>query len=161
MMMTQATLPKTEQQATAKDLVAKRAVAEGIEQYLAILPTSDAKAAAAMFAVFRANYAQYLANNRSMDGLGLPIAVTGKRKTIRLSPAAATNYVDSLSRGSLVRRYCSPEDRHANLIQLTPKGEDAFVRIASALGRRWAEACACFTDEEKDILIRLLSRLAK
>ena len=182
MMMTQATLPKTEQQATAKDLVAKRAVAEGIEQYLAILPTSDAKAAAAMFAVFRANYAQYLANNRSMDGLGLPVAVTGKRlailrtlyfspqrqltlgsicKTIRLSPAAATNYVDSLSRGSLVRRYCSPEDRHANLIQLTPKGEDAFVRIASALGRRWAEACACFTDEEKDILIRLLSRLAK
>ena len=166
--------------ATLKDRVAKDAVAEATRQYLAILPTSDPKAIEVQLAIRRAFHALYLSNCRAVDALGLPVSVTGKRlailrtlyfaperqmtlsavsKIVRVSPAAATNYVDSLSRGSLVRRTCSPEDRHSNIIQLTPKGEAAFQGIASALSRSWTEACAGFTADEKDTLVRLLERL--
>jgi DNA-binding MarR family transcriptional regulator len=80
-------------------------------------------------------------------------------RSLHVSPAAATNYVDSLTRGSLVRRTCSPGDPHTNIVELTARGEAAFMAILPALSRSWTEACADFTEEEKDTLIRLLRRL--
>jgi DNA-binding MarR family transcriptional regulator len=180
-MVTRTTPSQAQSPASKRELAAKDAMAEGMSQYLAVLPSADPKAAAAILALFRANQAQYLSNCRASDSVGLPIAVTGKRlailrtlyfapekqmtlsgicRIVHLSPAAATNYVDALSRGSLVRRFANPEDRRVNVVQLTARGDDAFVKIAAALAASWTDACASFSEEEKDILVRLLKRLS-
>jgi DNA-binding MarR family transcriptional regulator len=180
-MVTRVTPSETD---ASKDQTARKAIDQRLRQYNTILPAvapnSDPKAIALLLELSRAAHAQFLANCRAADSVGLSISVTGKRlgilrtlnfapeqrmtlgalsKYVHLSPAAATNYVDSLTRGSLVRRYCSPSDPHTNIIELTPRGEAAFMAIVPALSTTWTEACAGFTDEEKDTLIRLLGRL--
>jgi DNA-binding MarR family transcriptional regulator len=175
---------------TAKEPNAKRvvnrsftteSVVEGVRQYAAILPTTDPKAIAVHLALWQAHHAQYMANSRAIEALDLPVSVTGSRLTVvrtlycapgrrmtlgtlskrtRLSPAAVTNLVDSLSRGSLVRRVGSTEDRRVNIAELTEKGEAAFHKILPAMSESMTSACAGLTDEEKDTLLRLLQRLS-
>jgi len=160
--------------------VSKQAIDDGIAQYSRVLPTTDPKSIAIQLAVWQADHTQYAANCRVVDALDLPVSFTGHRllllrtlyfapshrmtlgglsKATGLSPVAITNYVDSLIRGSLVRRCGSTEDRRVNYAQLTEKGEAAFLSILPELGRRWTEAGACFTEEEKDTLLQLLQRL--
>ena len=183
-MVTRLKVAQPEKQAILKkERAAREAVAEGIRQYNAILPTIDAaadtKGIAVLLEVWRATHELYLSNCRTAEAVGLSIPMTGKRlrilrtlhfapenrlslgalsKIVNLSPAAATNYVDSLSRGSLVRRSAT-EGSHTNIIELTPKGEAAFQAIVPEMSKTWTEACACFTEAEKDTLIGLLKRL--
>ena len=169
---------------TTKDQAVRESIAQRLRQYTAILPTvapnADPKAIALLLELSRAAHALFLSNCRASDSVGLPMSVTGKRLAIlrtlhftpehrmslrdlskanHLSPAATTNYVDSLTRGSLVRRSCSPAEPHTNIVDLTPRGEAAFLEIMPAISRSWTEACASFTEEEKDTLVRLLRRL--
>jgi DNA-binding MarR family transcriptional regulator len=162
------------------DIFSIDAVAEGVRQYTQILPTTDPKAIAVQLALWQANHAQFVGNSRAIDTLGLPISVTGSRlavlrtlyfapdkcmalsvlsKTARISPTMVTNLVDGLARGGLVRRAGSTDDRRVSIAHLTPEGEATFLQVLPVMSQRMTDACASFTDEEKDILLRLLQRL--
>jgi MarR family 2-MHQ and catechol resistance regulon transcriptional repressor len=67
--------------------------------------------------------------------------------------------VDGLERGELVRRVGSPDDRRVSIACLTQKGEETFKKILPAMSQRMTEACASFTEEEKQTLLKLLQRL--
>jgi MarR family 2-MHQ and catechol resistance regulon transcriptional repressor len=70
-----------------------------------------------------------------------------------------TNLVDGLERGGLVQRVGSPDDRRVSIARLTEKGEETFNTVLPIMSERMTEACAGFTDEEKDLLLQLLQRL--
>ena len=155
-------------------------VAEGVRQYTEILETSDPKAIAVQLALWQANHTQFIGNSRAIDALGLPISVTGSRlavlrtlyfapeknmalnaisKAALISPTMVTNLVDGLARGGLVRRTGSPDDRRVSIAHLTEEGEATFLKVLPVLSQRMTDACAGFTGEEKDTLLRLLQRL--
>lgn len=180
-MVTKLSSPEAKVQLEESRTTSLQAVAQGVQQYTAVLTTSDPGAVAVMLELWRATHAHYIDNCRAIDELSLPVSVTGKRlailrslyfapqqemslvalcRTVRLGPATVANYVDSLARGSLVRRFCSPADGHGSVVRLTPKGETSFNAISQALSASWTNACRDFTEEEKDTLYRLLRRLA-
>jgi DNA-binding MarR family transcriptional regulator len=155
-------------------------VADGVRQYTQILTTSDPKAIAVQLALWQANHAQFVANSRAIDALGLPISVTGSRlavlrtlffapdkrmslsalsKAADVSPTMVTHLIEGLARAGLVRRSGSPDDRRVSIAHLTKEGEDTFLEVLPVLSQRMTDACADFTDDEKDTLLRLLERL--
>jgi DNA-binding MarR family transcriptional regulator len=46
-----------------------------------------------------------------------------------------------------------------SIAHLTEQGEATFLRVLPVLSQRMTDACADFTEEEKDTLLRLLERL--
>lgn len=163
-----------------EDLAPTEWVEEGVRQYTEILDTSDPKAIAVQLALWQANHAQFVANSRAIDALNLPTSVTGSRlavlrtlyfapdkamalsgisKAANISPTMVTNLVDALARAGYVRRAGSPDDRRVSIAHLTPQGEEAFLHVLPVLSQRMTDACAGFTDEEKDLLLQLLQRL--
>ena len=164
----------------AEDVAANDWVEEGVRQYTEILEGSDPRAIAVQLALWQANHAQFVANSRAIDALNLPTSVTGSRlavlrtlyfapnkcmalsgisKAANISPTMVTNLVDGLGRAGYVRRAGSPDDRRVSIAHLTPEGEATFLQVLPVLSQRMTDACADFTDEEKDILLRLLQRL--
>jgi DNA-binding MarR family transcriptional regulator len=164
----------------AEDLASPDWVEEGVRQYTEVLETSDPKAIAVQLALWQANHAQFVANSRAIDALDLPISVTGSRlavlralyfapeknlalsaisKAANISPTMVTNLIDGLARGGLVRRAGSPDDRRVSIAHLTEEGETTFLKVLPVLSQRMTDACAEFTDDEKDTLLRLLQRL--
>lgn len=163
-----------------EDLASFDWVEEGVRQYTDILDTTDPKAIAIQLALWQANHAQFLANSRAIDALNLPTSVTGSRLAVlrtlyfapdkcmalsgiaraaNISPTMVTNLVDALARAGYVRRAGSPDDRRVSIAHLTPEGEATFLQVLPVLSQRMTEACASFTEEEKDTLLRLLQRL--
>ena len=163
-----------------EDVAATDWVEEGVRQYRDILDTSDPKAIAVQLALWQANHAQFVANSRAIDALNLPTSVTGSRlavlrtlyfapdkrmalsgisKAANISPTMVTNLVDGLARAGYVKRAGSPDDRRVSIAHLTPEGEETFLKVLPVLSQRMTDACAEFTDEEKDTLLRLLQRL--
>lgn len=155
-------------------------VLEGVRQYTELLESADPSAIAVQLALWRANHTQYLANSRAIDSLDLDVNVSGSRlavlralyceptksmalsaisKAAFISPTMVTNLVDGLERGELVKRVGSPDDRRVSIACLTKKGEKTFERILPVMSQRMTEACAGFTEEEKQTLLDLLSRL--
>ena len=164
----------------AEDIAPTDWVEAGVRQYTEILDTSDPKAIAVQLALWQANHAQFVANSRAIDALSLPTSVTGSRlavmrtlyfapdkcmalsgisKAANISPTMVTNLVDGLARGGLVRRAGSPDDRRVSIAHLTEAGEETFLQVLPVLSQRMTDACADFTDDEKDVLLRLLQRL--
>ncbi|HLF77290.1 MAG TPA: MarR family transcriptional regulator, partial [Dehalococcoidia bacterium] len=76
-----------------------------------------------------------------------------------MSPAMVTHLVEGLSRGGLIRRVGSPDDRRVKIAQLTPEGEEAFHKVLPVISKRMTEACEGFSQEEKETMLRLLKRL--
>jgi DNA-binding MarR family transcriptional regulator len=70
-----------------------------------------------------------------------------------------TNLIDGLARAGLVRRAGNPDDRRVSIAHLTSEGEATFLQVLPVLSQRMTDACATFTDEEKDTLLKLLQRL--
>ena len=155
-------------------------VAAGVRQYTEILETSDPKAIAVWLALWQANHAQYVANSLAIDALGLPVSVTGSRlavlrtlyfapekqlslsalsKAADVSPTMVTHLIEGLVRAGYVRRAGSPDDRRVSIAHLTKEGEETFLQVLPVLSQRMTDACAGFTDEEKDTLLKLLQRL--
>lgn len=155
-------------------------VMEGVRQYTDLLESADRTAIAVQLALWRANHAQYLANSRAIDALELDVNVSGSRlavlrtlycepsksmalsgisKGAGISPTMVTNLVDGLERGGLVKRVGSPDDRRVSIACLTRKGEETFEKVLPIMSERMTEACAGFTEEEKETLISLLQRL--
>jgi len=166
--------------AAADDHYSNDWVAEGVRQYTSILETSDPKAIAVQLALWQANHAQFVANSHAIDELALPISVTGSRlavlrtlyfapdkcmtlsglsKAAEISPTMVTNLIDGLARAGLVRRAGSPDDRRVSIAHLTQEGETTFLQVLPVLSQRMTDACATFTEDEKDILLKLLQRL--
>jgi DNA-binding MarR family transcriptional regulator len=46
-----------------------------------------------------------------------------------------------------------------SIAHLTPEGEETFLKVLPVLSQRMTDAFAGFTEDEKDILLRLLQRL--
>lgn len=163
-----------------EDVASPDWVDEGVRQYTEILETSDPKAIAVLLALWQANHTQFVANSRAIDALNLPTSVTGSRLAVlrtlyfapgksmalsaisraaNISPTMVTNLVDGLARAGYVRRAGSPDDRRVSIAHLTPEGEETFLKVLPVLSQRMTDACAGFTDEEKDTLLQLLQRL--
>ena len=155
-------------------------VADGVRQYTELLESADPSAIAVQLALWRANHTQYLANSRAIDALDLSVNVSGSRlavlralyceptksmalsaisKAAFISPTMVTNLVDGLERGGLVKRVGSPDDRRVSIACLTDEGKAAFEKILPVMSQRMTEACAGFTEEEKQTLVSLLQRL--
>ena len=155
-------------------------VSEGVRHYTDLLDAADPKAIAVYLALWKASHVQVLANTRAIDALNLPVSVsrtrltvlrtlyfaTGKQmalneiaKTTDMSPAMVTHLIEGLSRGGLVQRLGSPDDRRVKIARLTPEGEAAFHTVLPVISQRMTDACKDFTEAEKDTLIRLLQRL--
>lgn len=163
-----------------EDVESTEWVVAGVQQYTEVLETSDPRSIAVLLALWRASHAQFVANSRAIDALDLPVSVTGTRlavlrtlyfapdkcmalsaigKAANISPTMVTNVVDSLARAGYIRRGGSPDDRRVSIAHLTQQGEDTFLQVLPVLSQRMTDACADFTDEEKDTLLRLLQRL--
>lgn len=155
-------------------------ISQAARQYTQLLDSADPKAIAIYHALWKASNNQKLANSRAIDALNLPVSISGARLTVvrtlyfapgrqlalkelsrvtDLSPAMITHLIEGLSRAGLVRIAGSPEDRRVKLAELTPAGADAFHTVLPVIGRRMTQACADFSEEEKDQLLRLLQRL--
>jgi DNA-binding MarR family transcriptional regulator len=155
-------------------------VLEAARQYTQLLESADPDAIAIYLALWNASHVQALANSRAIDALELPVSVSGARLTVLrtlyfaperqlalneiskasgLSPAMVTHLVEGLSRGGLIKRIGSPDDRRVRIAQLTSKGEEAFHTVLPVISKRMTEACAGFSQDEKETLLRLLHRL--
>jgi DNA-binding MarR family transcriptional regulator len=178
-MATRLRKPAAESSEQSKDY-SNQWVMEGVRQYTELLDSADPKAIAVQLALWQANHAQFLANSRAIDALNLGTNVSGSRlavlrtlyctpeksmalsvisKATGISPTMVTNLVDGLERGGLVQRVGSPDDRRVSIARLTEKGEETFNTVLPIMSERMTEACAGFTDEEKDLLLQLLQRL--
>lgn len=71
----------------------------------------------------------------------------------------ATQMVDRLVAEGLVERIFDPADRRRVLAQITEEGCNRFEAAIQAERQIEQELCACFSPEERDQLIILLSRL--
>ena len=159
---------------------ARESVEESVRQYIEVLDTSDPKAIAVQLALWQAHHAQFVANSRAIDGLNLPTTLTGSRlavlrilyfasdkrmslsgisKAANISITMVASLIESLGRAGYVRRTGSQEDRRVSIAHLTPEGEETFLRVLPVIGQRMTDACAGFSDAEKDLLLRLLQRL--
>jgi DNA-binding MarR family transcriptional regulator len=58
-----------------------------------------------------------------------------------------------------ITRQQSPEDRRQNMLFLTEKGEEQIVQIRESLGQWRSAATEGMTDEEVEILARLLTQM--
>lgn len=155
-------------------------VAEGVGQYMELLDSADPLAIAVQLTLWQAQHAQFLANTRAIDALSLPVSITGSRLAIMrtlfcapdkrmplgalgraagISPTMVTNLVGGLVKGGMVRRVGSEEDRRVSIAELTPEGEETFLKVLPVMSQRMTEACATFSEEEKKLLLALLQRL--
>ena len=156
------------------------AILEGAQQYADLLDSADSLSISIILTLWQANHVQMLANHRAFDSIGLPVSLSGSRLTILrtlyfapekkmalsaigkktgMNVTVVSNLVDALKRGGLVRRAGSPHDRRVSIAELTPEGEEAFRNILPVMGRRMAQACSQFSDDEKQNLLSLLQRL--
>jgi DNA-binding MarR family transcriptional regulator len=171
---------RVKEQETREERPVDDYVSQGVRQYTQLLESADPKAIAIYLALWQASHVQALANARAIDSLDLPVSVSGTRLTVLrtlyfapgrqlalkdisqttgISPAMVTHLIDGLSRGGLVRLAGSPDDRRVKLAVLTPAGEDAFETVLPVIDRRMTEACAGWSEDEKDQLLALLQRL--
>lgn len=155
-------------------------VEQGVRQYMQLLDSADPKSIAIQLALWQANHTQILANARVIDALNLPVGVSDSRlavlrtlycapersmalsaisKAAGISPTMVTNLIDGLVRSGLVSRVGNPDDRRVSIARLTPEGEETFQKILPIMSDRMTQACAGFTDEEKDQFLGFLKRL--
>jgi len=71
-----------------------------------------------------------------------------------------TGLIDRLYRAGYVRRRPHPEDRRAISVTLTDRGREVCLRGAETFRRRLAELLACLTDEQRGLLVGLLTQIA-
>jgi len=75
---------------------------------------------------------------------------------VRVSNATVTGIVSELCADELVVREMSRDDRRVQLVTLTDKGRQRFVRIARVHAEWIEQAFAGLSDEEVGVLLKLL-----
>ena len=88
----------------------------------------------------------------TQNELGTKLTVTG---------ASITGVLDRLERDRLVARETHPTDRRANVVRLTDEGESLIQNAADLHAVRMQELMAVLDDDEKNLLVGLLSRLSE
>jgi DNA-binding MarR family transcriptional regulator len=78
-----------------------------------------------------------------------------------ISSGAMTNRLDRLEASGLVRRVPDPNDRRGVLVELTPKGLDAWVTTVHVQGGKEQLITSVLDDAEREQLHRLLRRLTR
>jgi DNA-binding MarR family transcriptional regulator len=69
-------------------------------------------------------------------------------------------FVDSLEAGGWVRRAKDPDDRRANVVELTPEGLRKFHELGPRLGAAQERVLEPLAPAERETLVELLSRIA-
>jgi len=95
---------------------------------------------------------------RSAGVGGLQMGQIGERLVVTRSNV--TGLIDRLERQGLVAR-TAHRDRRATVVRLTDAGEALLERTAPRHAEALAELTGCFSDDEKQTLIRLLSKLRR
>src|SRR5690349_9395313 len=80
---------------------------------------------------------------------------------VEISSGAMTNRLDRLEASGLVRRVPDPNDRRGVLVELTPKGLDAWLSTVHVQGGKEMLITAVLDDAEREQLHRLLRRLTR
>jgi DNA-binding MarR family transcriptional regulator len=78
-----------------------------------------------------------------------------------MTRGAITKLADRLIAKALVVREASPDDRRAQTLALTERGTDLVPALAALADRNDEEFFECLTGDEREILQRLLRRMAE
>ncbi len=93
-----------------------------------------------------------LLENRSMTQSALT-------EYLGIQPGSASEVLGKLEAAGLIRRTPSQADRRTTELCLTPAGEKEARQAYARREQRHREMFACFTEEEKQSLVRLLEQL--
>ena len=78
---------------------------------------------------------------------------------LHIQPGSASEIIFKLERSGLIERTHNPEDRRTMDIRLTDAGREEAARAEEERRGRRAEMFSCLTEEEKETLTGLLSKL--
>lgn len=78
---------------------------------------------------------------------------------LHLTVGTLTNTIDRLVQKGYVQRHRSDEDRRIVEVSLSPKGEDLFKEISTMRKERAEKFFGQLSDEELEVLERILSKL--
>ncbi len=81
--------------------------------------------------------------------------------SMRLSSGAMTNRLDRLEEAGLIRRLPDPNDRRGTLVEPTEAGHAAWDRTIGIQARREAMMASVLTEEDREVLHRLLRHLMR
>jgi DNA-binding MarR family transcriptional regulator len=103
------------------------------------------------------SYAQYGLLFRLADEGPLP---TGELALLAdLSPATATQMLESLAKGGFVERVRSETDKRVVLSSLTDRGRQLVEERRTFFEERWRRALAEFSDQDLDTAAAILDRI--
>lgn len=80
-------------------------------------------------------------------------------QAIGIDRSTLVNSLDRLEARQLVRRQASPSDKRANVLQLTPAGEELLASITPRIAAHEARIKACLGEENVPQFLRLLAHL--
>ena len=92
-------------------------------------------------------------------GITSPKKVSEVAKSLNVTPGTMTVNVDNLEKKGYVTRVRSESDKRVVLVNLTEKGKKAFFHHRDFHKKMIKSAVANLTDDEKDALIRCLTKL--
>jgi DNA-binding MarR family transcriptional regulator len=78
---------------------------------------------------------------------------------LQIAPRTATEVVDALQAGGLVRRRADPADRRAVLVEVTERGADMLAEIRAARGTEAGRIFGRLGPDDRAELARILSQL--
>ena len=137
-------------------------VTEGIVQRIDVLAKRLKKSMVDTLAEARAE-ARGVVGHRDPAQGGEPYRVSAGHLAQRaeISSGAMTNRLDRLEANGHVRRVPDPADRRGVLVELTPKGLDAWLSTIHIQGGKERLITAVLDDAEREQLHRLLRRLTR
>ena len=78
---------------------------------------------------------------------------------MRVAPSRMVAFVDSLEERGLLERRQNPDDRRARALYLTPAGRELLERAFAVANEREQRLTSDLTDEEREQLLELISRV--
>jgi DNA-binding MarR family transcriptional regulator len=78
---------------------------------------------------------------------------------LQIAPRTATEVVDALQAGGLVRRRADPADRRAVLVEVTERGADMLAEIRAARGTEAGRIFGRLGPDDRAELARILGQL--
>jgi DNA-binding MarR family transcriptional regulator len=88
-----------------------------------------------------------------------PLRMAELAEALRVVPRSATDVVDGLAEGGLVRRGTDPADRRSVLVSLTDAGHDRLDELAQARRQTAEELFGTLDPADQRRLLALLTRL--
>ena len=89
-----------------------------------------------------------------------PMSQAALTKRLWIDRTTMVHIIDDLERLGLVERARDPNDRRANAVRVSPRGEEMLVQAGQRAGAGEAEFLSALSPEEQEQLRTLLARLA-